>query len=209
MNKTVANSKKSKFRKQGILFDFDGVLINSEKYYSEIWVKILYKYKISFSDDQLIGKNNIQFLNQFNLNEKQKKEILIKKNMMEKDFFIKKKIDPLVYKMIDKVHRNFVLGIVSNNYIENIKSFLSGNEISNNFKLIIGQESNYTPKPSPESYLAAVNLLNLEKKDVIIVEDSQIGFSAAENAQIDYIKFDYNDLINSINNIMLTIKIAS
>ena len=51
--------------KKLVLFDFDGVLINSEMFYLDFWSKNLSIHNIFFSEKDLIGKNNIQFLNQF------------------------------------------------------------------------------------------------------------------------------------------------
>lgn len=58
------------------------------------------------------------------------------------------------------------------------------------FDLIFSGESVDRGKPDPQIYLKVLEHFNLNAKDALVFEDSEIGCLAAEKAGIDYIKID-------------------
>jgi len=49
--------------KQLLLFDFDGVLVDSEDFYCDFWYKSLLNYNFRFESSDLLGTSNRDFLN--------------------------------------------------------------------------------------------------------------------------------------------------
>lgn len=200
LDKSDLNNPGSKpiAEKKVLLFDFDGVLVNSEPFYLDFWLKTLRSYHIIFNENDLKGKTNLQFVNQFNLPEGEKNHILEKKLSAESNYFKTHFIDKKLFKLIILLQAKYKLGIVSNNKNSNIKSCLIINKINFCFDLIISEEQGMPPKPSPMPYLLALNFFKAERKESLIIEDSPIGFESAEGAEIDYLKFNYENLDNSI-----------
>ncbi len=182
-----------------ILFDFDGVLVNSEPFYFNTWKKLLANYNINFSSLDLVSKNNIQFLSQFGFNESEIESLKKQKYLLENEFFNTAKLDYELFELIKFLSTSYKLSIVSNNSKTNISNYLSNNLCVSYFETIISNEDKISPKPSPEGYLKALNFFEFNKENALIVEDSQIGIEAAENAQIDFVQFDYSDIQSSIN----------
>lgn len=189
-----------------ILFDFDGVLVNSEPFYFNTWKKLLANYNIYFSSLDLVGKNNIQFLSQFGFNESEIELLKKQKYSLENEFFKTAKLDHELFELIKCLSTSYKLSIVSNNSKTNISNFLNYNLCEKFFETIVSNEDNILPKPSPEGYLKALNFWGFNKENALIVEDSPIGIEAAKNAQIDFVQFDYSDIQLSINIIKYKLK---
>ena len=187
--------------KSALLFDFDGVLVNSEPFYCQLWIGLLKAFDKDFNKYQLRGKSNAQFLNQFNLTQRQYDYLLAWKYRLELEFFENSLIEPTMLKFLIDLKSRHKLCIVSNNKLINIEAFLKSNKCIDLFDFIISEEFGLAPKPSPDAYLKAQELFEIEKNQAMIIEDSKIGLEAAENAKIDYIKFSQNNLEKSIETI--------
>lgn len=187
--------------KKLILLDFDGVIVNSETFYLDFWFKNLSNHNISFSEKDLIGKNNKKFLSQFELTNLQIENLIIEKQKFENAFFENAKMEDSLKSLIKLLSGNFILAIVSNNSQLNITNFLNNNNCLNYFNQIISNDSGLKPKPSPEMYLKAISLLQIKKEETLIIEDSPIGFESAKNAEIDFVEFNFMNLEDSINKI--------
>jgi HAD superfamily hydrolase (TIGR01509 family) len=171
--------------KKHIFFDFDGVLVNSEPFYLGFWKKELSILNIEFEGFDLIGKTNDQFLDLFNLDNYDKKILIEKKIIAEKLFFENKKISSEILYFLESKKNQYNYSIVSNNSLLSINSFLSYNNCEFYFDLIIHRELGYLPKPYPDSFIAAVQTLNIAKDQVIVIEDSLIGCEAAKSAGLN------------------------
>ena len=187
--------------KKLVLFDFDGVLINSEMFYLDFWSKNLSIHNIFFSEKDLIGKNNIQFLNQFDFTAVQIENLIFEKQKAETNFFKNAIMDDSLKLLIKLLSKHLTIAIVSNNSLFNITNFLINNDCFNFFNQIVSNDSGLKPKPNPEMYLKAILLHQIKKEEALIIEDSPIGFESAKKASIDFVEFNFMNLDNSINKI--------
>ncbi len=197
---------------KGVLFDFDGVLIDSEHLYYTTWKKLLQGFKISFNRDDLIGKSNELFLSSLGICNLQ----LQKQLVLQKDEIIKNKISSfeINYELKDYIfnlnNRGIRIGVVSNNQSYIIEEFVSNNKlkmISNQSIFTIDRFRRIKPKPSGDLYKHALNRLELMRNEVIAVEDSQIGFDACNEAEINFLPFSYSNFSSSLNNLKLYINV--
>jgi beta-phosphoglucomutase len=190
-----------------ILFDFDGVLVDSEAFYLDFWSKNLFNYNIFFSEKDLIGKSNRQFLSQFDLTNFQIENLIIEKHKSETAFFKDAKMEISLKSLIERLSDNFKLAVVSNNSELNITNYLNNNKCINYFNQIISYDSGLKPKPSPDMYFKAISWLQVRKQETLIIEDSPIGFESAKNAEIDFVKFNFLNLEDAINKIYIKLQI--
>jgi HAD superfamily hydrolase (TIGR01509 family) len=197
------------FKYKLILFDFDGVIVNSEAFYLDFWSKNLSNHNIFFSEKDLIGKNNKQFLSQFDLTNLQIENLIIEKHKSEMAFFENAKMEDSLKSLIKLLSDNFKLTIVSNNSQLNITNFLNNNDCLKYFNQIVSNDSGLKPKPSPEMYLKAISLFQIKKEETLIIEDSPIGFESAKNAEIDYVEFNFMNMEASINKIYNKLNISN
>jgi beta-phosphoglucomutase len=186
---------------KGIIFDFDGVIINSEIFYLDFWYKNLSNHEFFFPPEDLIGRTNKQFLSQFDLTSSQIKNLIIEKHKSETSFFENAIMEDSLKSLIKSLSGNFKLAIVSNNSQLNITNFLTNNNCLNYFNQIVSNDFGLKPKPSPEMYLKAISLLQIKKEETLIIEDSPIGIESAKNAKINLVEFNFMNLEDSINKI--------
>ena len=190
------------------IFDFDGVIVNSESIRLNTY-KILFKNQfdisIKFSDKDLIGKseehNLFYLLKKYNLDIKiatlqnNRKKIL---DSVICDIHLNSIIKDIVEELFALKIPLFIASSSSKKYILNILNNLN---IKYYFKEIFGSEDTNKKKPNPEIYLKIKNKYKLCNTDILVFEDSPVGISASRNANMDCVgvlsSFKRNDLKNA------------
>ena len=157
----------------------------------------------------MIGKNNKQFLRQFDLNNLQIENLICKKHKSELIFFENAKMEDSLKSLIKLLSDKFKLTIVSNNSQLNITNFLNNNNCLNYFNQIVSNDFGLKPKPSPEMYLKTISALQIKQEETLIIEDSPIGLESAKNAEIDFIEFNFMNLEDSIKKIYTKLNISN
>lgn len=177
--------------KKGVIFDMDGVLIDSEEYYFNRRMEYFKKngMKPSHTDLQkFIGKSNDAVW-----------ELLIEDSevrpIIKAGYEASIKDDKTDYKelLIPGV-RNF-LDLLKNRKIKialasagdrnrNIK-VLYDCKLYGYFDVVLGAEDVKHNKPDPEMYIKAVEQLNLSSEECLVIEDSFNGIMAAKEANIE------------------------
>jgi HAD superfamily hydrolase (TIGR01509 family) len=103
---------------------------------------------------------------------------------------------------------NLQFCIVSNNSKKFILKTLNNYKISKYFKKknIIALRGGIHPKPSPHGYLQILKKIKCKTSEIIVLEDSLTGVTAAKKAKIKYI-FRYNPF--KLKKIKSTVNISS
>jgi beta-phosphoglucomutase-like phosphatase (HAD superfamily) len=182
-----------------VIFDFDGVLINSEAKYCGIWNQLLID-NYTFSDSDIIGRSNEQFLNFINYNGNYelllaKKRLLTLKAVGE--IIMIEELKDLIFELLSI---NVVLSIASNNEFDIITSSLKNNGMEHCFDLIVSSKDVLSPKPDPSMFLFCRERLGIHNK-CLIVEDSDVGILAAKYSKMDWFEFSYLDGSNSVKSL--------
>lgn len=182
---------------RAIIFDMDGVIIDSEKLKAEAWKKIFSEYQIDDGDKWYIPRigNSRQFLCEeairlFSLPvkietlSKRKEEIYL--NMLEE------KTEPIkeTIKFIQSIPRNFKLGVGSSTGKKIIEKQLALINILDNFDLIVsGEDDVKNNKPAPDIYNLIASKMMIEPFDCVVIEDSFSGVQAAKAAGMKCIAY--------------------
>ena len=176
-----------------IIFDLDGVLINSKDIHFEALNKSLSKnsanYQISYEDhlksfDGLPTKTKLEILNKkkvipkiLNKKIKNEKNIITRKLLNERLVFNKK-----TYQLFEKLSKKFKIGIATNAIEETLKIALKKLKISKFVNYSLSTENIKNPKPHPEIYLRCIINLNSKPKNTLVLEDSHNGRISAKEA---------------------------
>ena len=176
-----------------IIFDLDGVLINSKDIHFEALNKSLSKnsvnYQISYEDhlksfDGLPTKTKLEILNKkkvipkiLNKKIKNEKNIITRKLLNERLVFNKK-----TYQLFEKLSKKFKIGIATNAIEETLKIALKKLRISKYVNYSLSTENIKNPKPHPEIYLRCIINLNSKPKNTLVLEDSHNGRISAKEA---------------------------
>ena len=162
-----------------IIFDLDGVLINSKDIHFEALNKSLSKnsvnYQISYEDhlksfDGLPTKTKLEILNKkkvlpkiLNKIIKNEKNIITRKLLNERLVFNKK-----TYQLFEKLSKKFKIGIATNAIEETLKIALKKLRISKFVNYSLSTENIKNPKPHPEIYLRCIINLNSKPKNTLV-----------------------------------------
>ncbi len=174
---------------KAIIFDLDGVLVDTKKIHFEALNLALKK----FSYSEITFEDHIKIFDGLPTNEKLK--ILNKKiNLPKKNFSkinrYKQKITSEILKkrikknlklinIFKKLHKNYKIAVATNAVNSTLKICLEKIGISKfvNFKLS-NEDINF-PKPNPEIYLRIFVKFGIYPSEALIVEDSHYGREAA------------------------------
>ena len=175
---------------KNIIFDFDGVIVDSEVLVSKAFSKYFKKFGHSFKEEQFYkyaGNKTVEVINllsaKYNIENKKKftNEIYeIVSEVYSKDL----KLVEGAKDYISKSDRNHYIGSNSNKdrILDGLKivgldkTFLSDQVYS--FDMV------KKPKPDPDIYLKVLNDNSLDKEETVIIEDSGVGVKAATAAKV-------------------------
>ena len=170
-----------------IIFDMDGVLIDSMPKHITAWKKALLKYNIKVNDLELAlneGANQKLFLDKilkkYNIKKsfEERKEIINEK----KKIFLKYKIKLFpVKKILNYLKKNNIkLAVGTGGSKESVEKNL--NEIKHYFEFIVNGDEIKKGKPNKETYSKIVKQFKANKKEVIVIENAPLGITSAKNA---------------------------
>lgn len=180
---------------KGIIFDLDGVIVDTAKFHYLAWRKMANDLGFDISleqNEKLKGVSRVHSLEQIldwggkTVSQEEFEELMAGKNedylarisgMTEEDLL------PGVRKVLDFLTENkipYALGSAS----KNARPILKGLGIHDRFAAIVDGNDVHKAKPDPEVFLIAAEKLNLKPEDCIVFEDSVAGIEAANRAKM-------------------------
>lgn len=185
---------------KAVIFDFDGVLVDSELLHYEAFSHILSPLNVKMSKqqyfDKYLGLSDEELIRTVNkeqkliLSESQVKQLLAEKASIFKTLAVSHAsiIEgvPGFLKMLSE--NKIPMAVCSGALLEEIEMILKGAKLRDYFDVIVSAEQVKKGKPDPEGFLLALKLLNKESpdaikpKDCIVIEDSHWGLEAAKAA---------------------------
>lgn len=181
--------KKEKFY-DGVIFDFDGVILDTEKYHYLSWKKAFEKYNISlvFSEYEKLKSTGREHIIEYfdkkydlKLSAKEKSDIGLAKsnfylsfaeNLNENDFI------PYVLEYLKFLKSNYTkIGIASSSKV--VKQYLDRFGLTDYFDVVIDGNANFYKKPSPDIFLEAAKTMNVTPEKCLVFEDAPVGVDAA------------------------------
>ena len=175
---------------QAIVFDFDGVLVNSEPLHFFAFQKVLAAEKIALTEEtyyrEMLGFDDrgafqyIFFKRDLPLEPKTLLRVMTRKSevMMELIEDNRYQALPGVEEFVRGLWRNYPLAICSGALREEIEAMLEGVRLRDCFSVIVAAEDVTIGKPDPMGYLLSAKLLSEKYKktmkpaDLLVVEDA-------------------------------------
>ena len=178
---------------KNIIFDFDGVLVDSEILVAKAFAKYMQKFGIEVNEKEfasLAGKKTVQVIDilskKYSIEDQQKffTDIMdIASNIYMKELTTVKG----AYDFVSNHKLNIFIG--SNSMKERIIDGLQRVKLDKYFqpKQVYSFDLVDKPKPDPDIYLKAIQDNNLIKNQTIIIEDSAVGVMAGAAAGVKVI----------------------
>jgi len=189
---------------KAVLFDFDGVLCNTERLHRRAAREVLKEFGIRFTnqyyDQHTCGMDDISLFHHFfDLAGKTLSRSLCAQLLKSKHTIFMRMVQTSDIRMAGitrllktlKMH-NVPLAIVSGSLRSEVKACLLKCELLDFFEFMVCHEDVQKTKPHPEGYLQALTRMKrhhpqITKKDCWVIEDSPTGVSAAKKAGLPVI----------------------
>ncbi|MCT4565831.1 MAG: HAD family phosphatase [Maledivibacter sp.] len=186
---------------KAVIFDMDGVIIDSEPIYTEADKKIFEKLSIDMSKEEIesyVGKNSYDMWTEvyekyglqgkFSINELvkyQRKMFLEHLNNSEKLSTISGVIDWMQYFKDNGIK----MAIASSSSKEIVSFVIDKFKLREYIEIYVDGDSVKKGKPNPDIFLKAASELGIEPNECIVIEDSYNGVRAAKSAGMKCLGF--------------------
>jgi len=173
---------------KALIFDMDGVIVESERPKFLFLKKVFNDFKIQLEDDQfqkLVGRSVLTFLAEYLQKPTLEDKIwqIFQKDYLERITEYVSPIQPIV-EFIKEYEGPIQIGIASSG-IQKINEKMARHfGIIENVSIIVSREAVDKLKPAPDLYLKAAELLNVNPVDCIAIEDTIIGAQSALGAKM-------------------------
>jgi HAD superfamily hydrolase (TIGR01509 family) len=173
---------------KAIIFDLDGVLINSEPLHLAAWQDTLKQYELSFNPawykrwvgiqdrklgDYLVSNYDLAITNEQILQQKTERYQKLLKKATFSSHELQKKLKKL-YK--------WPLGLATSSPKIEVSLMLNKIGLDDIFKVIITGDDVIESKPAPECYLEVAKRLKVPSQNCLVIEDSPAGIQAGKSA---------------------------
>lgn len=188
---------------KAVIFDMDGVLINTEPLHFACWKKALasegidleyevYKPCIGSTHGYLQELLRAAYGDQIQEMQDLKEKMFAEKaKIVEKEGFPKL---PGAQETVKKLKElGYRLAVASSSPRHAIEQVLEALELSSLFDCIMSGEEVAHPKPAPDTFLGVMRKMGLQPEDCLVVEDSTNGGKAAAAAGMRCIWFHNPD----------------
>ena len=178
---------------KAIIFDMDGILIDTERISFNAFKSVLKEYNYEMSEKfylTMIGRNvksieqvmKAEYGQDFPFDEIYKKKVHISVSTIDRDGVIVKKG---VHEIIDYLkENNYKIAVATSTRKERAHKLLDDIGIKDKVNYIICGDQVENSKPDPEIFLKAANGLEVLPENCLVIEDSEAGVQAAVNAGI-------------------------
>jgi len=178
---------------KAVIFDLDGVIVDTAKYHFIAWQEIARQLGIGFTEkdnEKLKGVSRVKSLDIIlelgnkKLSQAEKDALLEAKNNHYLSLISKMNEDemlPGIKNLLNELQNTgmpFALGSAS----KNARRILNALGITDMFTAIVDGNDVTKAKPDPEVFTTAADKLAMAYEQCVVVEDSEAGIEAAKNA---------------------------
>jgi beta-phosphoglucomutase family hydrolase len=177
--------------KFAVLFDMDGVIIDSNPYHKDAWLAFCRRYNVVLKEEDvpryIYGKTNKAALVDVFQREFSPEESFRMSEEKEAIYRDLHRADISLIKGLDSLLKGFQqhevpLAVCTNAPVANLDFMLEETGIRPYFKVLIDASKVSKGKPDPEIYLKAAELLQVPPSRCIVMEDSTVGVEAGLRA---------------------------
>ncbi len=175
---------------RAILFDHDGVLVDSMPYHVEAWKRVMARHGIEVEPLEILlaeGATTMEVAAElFHRHNKPASPDQVQAIVLEKrDEYLSNNATRLnegVLRVLEYVKENrYRLGLVTGSIRSQVEPVI-GPEISSWFDCIITAEDVERGKPDPEPYLRAIQKLHVAPSECLVIENAPLGIRAGKSA---------------------------
>ncbi|MFH0875473.1 MAG: HAD family phosphatase [archaeon] len=184
---------------KALLFDLDGVIIDSLAPHINAFIRVFKEIGISVSPDYVRSNFGQGATTLFEIAFKERGLALDSEKYSElKDIYFREIIKEGVIEIpgsidfIKKAKKDFKIAVCSATHKKNLKLIAKHLNFDNITDVCLGRQDVINNKPAPDIYLKAAKILGVKPNDCIVFEDSPPGISAGKSAGMKVIALTTN-----------------
>lgn len=199
---------------KAVIFDFDGVIVNSEPIHEEAWRAFLLKQKILFTEEMRsefkgrTAKDNLRRILSPTVSDDniakmaQEKQILYRTYAESKLTLVKG-----VEEFLMKLHQDkrYKIAVATSSVQGNLALAFNKFPIKKYFDTIVTIHDVKKSKPDPEIFLTAARKLGVSPPECVVFEDAHSGVIAAKRAGMKVVFVETSFKANEVPPVDLTI----
>jgi len=190
---------------EAVIFDMDGLLINSEPFWQEAEVEIFKMAGISLTKamcQQTMGLRIDEAINYWdkkqglkNFTKKQVQEMIMDK-VVEYVLQNGEPLDGVINCLEFFEEKNIPMAIASSSHYKIIQSVVKKLNITSYFDLIVSAQDTEYGKPHPGIFIETAKRLQISPENILVFEDSPNGVLAALSARMKVVAVPDKELKN-------------
>jgi HAD superfamily hydrolase (TIGR01509 family) len=174
-----------------ILFDFDGVLLDSEPVHCACWAAALETVGVrltwEFYRGHCIGIDDREMVRMLAARSHPPRDwrelwalYPLKKQLFQQRMAAHPPFHPALHGLLAELHAHHKLAVVSSSAVSEISPLLDAGGLRGHFDTVVGGDDVTCHKPAPEPYLLAA--ARLAARTPLVVEDSEAGIASGRAA---------------------------
>lgn len=181
------------YKYDGLIFDLDGTLADTMPTHFAAWSKSMSAHGIEFSEDRFYALGGVPTPVIIDILASEQGKILDSTALAEEkeELFLEllKDVQPVVpVKLIAELHLGLMpLAVATGSLKWVAEKILKTLGIREWFTAVVGADDIVHPKPAPDTYLKAADLIGVDPTRCHAFEDTELGVQAARNAGMDVI----------------------
>ena len=171
---------------KAVVFDFDDVIVDTQKIKFSAYSKVLKSYGIAITEEEYVKEwkktsNGVKSILEKNKNKLDFETFREESTRIYLEF-LQSKLKPIegAIEVLGKI--KLKKGLASNSKEEHVAYSGDKLKIRDMFDAIVTGSDVSRPKPDPEIYLAVANLLGIKAQKCLAVDDHIVGIKAAKAA---------------------------
>jgi beta-phosphoglucomutase family hydrolase len=175
-----------------LIFDMDGVIVDSNPLHREAWVAFNRRYGVETTDamvQRMYGRRNDQIVRDF-FGDRLPPEEVAARGAAKEELYremaagrIEQILVPGLRPFLE-LYRGAPMAVASNAEPENVDFLLDRAGLRPYFRAVVDGHQVRHPKPHPEIYQRAAALLDIAPANCVVFEDSRAGIAAARAASM-------------------------
>jgi beta-phosphoglucomutase len=177
-------------RELALILDMDGVIVDSNPFHRKVWAEYNRRFGVETDESmqqRMYGRRNDDIVRDFfgaHLTDEEVRAHGAAKERLFRDTIrpaINEALVPGVREFLER-HRGQPIGMATNAEPANVEFLLDAARLRPYFRAVVDGHQVSHPKPHPEIYLRAAELLGAEPGECVVFEDSVTGIEAGRAA---------------------------
>ena len=178
---------------KALVFDFDGVLADSEPLHLRCYQEVLAPLGIALTRDEYYARylgfddegvfTQVAAAHRITLDRRQLRALIVEKSRVFDEVIASGDVlYPGAASCIERLAGVFRLGIASGALREEIEAILHSHRLERHFQFVVASGDTPKGKPAPDPYRRAAELHGLPPAECLAIEDSRWGIDSAKAA---------------------------